>query len=403
MKSKLDFTKDKLEPLILELADLAGYETPSTYLDELLKEVKKFKDASFEGNFFLNIHYLCKEHEQRFWSEGHRKDISKWLLKARIVTDVFSTTWEAATEKYFLGFSDVEAMEKTHEFKNLKDGMNTKGVAVKNHKGEIIARIFTPHINYLLTQSKIQCTVHNSEEVKFYDGWRFMQYYTDAFKNGEQDFEKAFGVSTNTLYATAKQYVMNIHNHYYHATIIGPVTIGEGWIHWRKTYPRIITKKTIAEYGYYAGFIAKVFDLATKHPQLFRDYDNCALREHNKAKENQSDTLKVEEPIEKNRTKVLIEKEFENVKDKCFSEKIDYDNFIDILVSFFESKPYKLPKSQIKLKRGCKTKIAAIFNPIHQQLSEVILKNDSEYFKIIKVLNHFSNEADLSIYKAITR
>ena len=93
-KTKLDFTKEKLKPLILEFARLNGYEKPSTYLNELLNEVKQFQDFEFEGNFFLNVHYLCKENSTSFWSESHRKDISNWLRKAHIITDVFKTTWE---------------------------------------------------------------------------------------------------------------------------------------------------------------------------------------------------------------------------------------------------------------------------------------------------------------------
>ena len=93
-KSKLDFTKDKLKIIILQLANLNGYEQPSTYLNELLDEIKQFDSFEFECDFFLNIHYLCVENIDKFWSECHRKDISKWLKKAPIITDVFETTWK---------------------------------------------------------------------------------------------------------------------------------------------------------------------------------------------------------------------------------------------------------------------------------------------------------------------
>ncbi|HEY5371013.1 MAG TPA: hypothetical protein VIJ75_18665 [Hanamia sp.] len=112
-KSKLEFTKDKLRATVLELANLNGYENPSTYLDELLQDVEQFNDFEFKCNFFLNIHCLCKENIEKFWSEGHRKDISTWFKKAHfnpqktirvetldngkpnpINVDLFSTTWE---------------------------------------------------------------------------------------------------------------------------------------------------------------------------------------------------------------------------------------------------------------------------------------------------------------------
>lgn len=99
MKSKSDFTKDELRKIVLQLANNNGYDKPSTYLDELLQDVRQFKNFEFEQNFFLNIHYLCKENSDKFWSENHRKDISNWLRKARIFPqDVFETTWERQTE-----------------------------------------------------------------------------------------------------------------------------------------------------------------------------------------------------------------------------------------------------------------------------------------------------------------
>jgi hypothetical protein len=114
MKSKLDFTKDKLRAILLELANMNGYERPSTYLDELLNEVKQFNDSDFEFNFFLNIHHICEENAGKFWSEGHRNDITAWLNKSPfpankssvgekiidglpeiIRTPLFETTWES--------------------------------------------------------------------------------------------------------------------------------------------------------------------------------------------------------------------------------------------------------------------------------------------------------------------
>ena len=95
MAKKSDFMQDKLRAFVLELADLKGYENPSTYLNEKLDEVKEFNDFSFECDFYLNIHYLCKENADKFWSNSHKNDISDWLRKSRIWTDAFDTTWQA--------------------------------------------------------------------------------------------------------------------------------------------------------------------------------------------------------------------------------------------------------------------------------------------------------------------
>lgn len=85
IKTKLDFTPEELEQAVLKLTKLYGYEKPSEYLDELLKDVKQLNDLNFEDNFFLNIHNICKKHSDKFWSESHRKDITEWLDKSRIV------------------------------------------------------------------------------------------------------------------------------------------------------------------------------------------------------------------------------------------------------------------------------------------------------------------------------
>ncbi|MDJ1483100.1 hypothetical protein QNI16_21560 [Cytophagaceae bacterium YF14B1] len=92
--SKLSFTREKLKPIILELAGLYGYDDPVIYLNELLERVKAFDDFSFTANFYLNIHYLCKEYSDKFWSEIHRQKITTWLKGAPILTSVFDTTWE---------------------------------------------------------------------------------------------------------------------------------------------------------------------------------------------------------------------------------------------------------------------------------------------------------------------
>lgn len=98
-KNKLDFTNDKLRAIVLELANMKGYEKPSTYLDELLNVVEEFNDFEFKCNFFLNIHYLCKENSDKFWSESHKKDITNWLRKARLGFAVFNTTWEKSDQQ----------------------------------------------------------------------------------------------------------------------------------------------------------------------------------------------------------------------------------------------------------------------------------------------------------------
>jgi len=108
-----------------------------------------------------------------------------------------------------------------------------------------------------------------------------------------------------------------------------------------------------------------------------------------------------------NRTKKKIENAFETLDqlgwEYAFNNEKDYNLFVELLANFFENKHYKI-LPPIKLKRRTKTKIATVFNSIHKELSNCDkLKEDIEYFKIIRVLNHFKNLSDNDIYKHITR
>jgi hypothetical protein len=88
----------------------------------------------------------------------------------------------------------------------------------------------------------------------------------------------------------------------------------------------------------------------------------------------------------------------------AFSFEQDYILFTDILTNFFEQKPYSIPETKIQLKKSCKTKLAKSLGDIHRELSNSdTLINDSEYFKIIMVLNHFKNDSKDDLYKALTR
>jgi hypothetical protein len=108
-KSKLEFTGNKLEQTMLELANLNGYKNPSTYLDELLGQVKEFNSNELVCEFYLDVHYLCKKNAEKFWCESHRKDISEWLKKASSITSVFNNTWQNLPPQQIETKSEQEA------------------------------------------------------------------------------------------------------------------------------------------------------------------------------------------------------------------------------------------------------------------------------------------------------
>ena len=112
--------------------------------------------------------------------------------------------------------------------------------------------------------------------------------------------------------------------------------------------------------------------------------------------------------LDENKTKKVIDKAFKGFDVKgwkyAFVTEQDFKLFTSLLINFFEMKPLKLPKKVIKLKRGCKTKVASLLGELHQDLSNRDqLVNDNDYFALIKVLNHFENVNKSDLYKALTR
>jgi hypothetical protein len=119
---------------------------------------------------------------------------------------------------------------------------------------------------------------------------------------------------------------------------------------------------------------------------------------------------KEQESTEVSQTKEIILKELESIdKNKgwgyAFVNEKDLKVFVDLLTSYFEYKPFVLPQNIIILKKDCKTRFAKSLSPIHKELSNENkkLKSDIEFFKIIRVLNHFKEMSDKEIYQAITR
>lgn len=157
--SKLDYTPRKLREIVIELTELKGYERPSTFLNEHLDIVKSLDDFEFLCDFYLNIHSICKENIDLFWSEGHKKDISNWLKSAPINTNVFDETWIKTTEK-------KEAISK---------GLTMKQIAlIYYYKGQAITR---DNSNFIAIQHG-----HNSGEALFQ---KYSYYTSSANRKGK--------------------------------------------------------------------------------------------------------------------------------------------------------------------------------------------------------------------------
>ena len=115
MISKLDFYKDKLESHVVQLAGMYGHETPSTYLNELLKQVESFNDYRFTCDFYINIFNLFKKHANKFWNQRHKEDILNWLKRGPVISNSFGNVWEL-DEKAMELASDVSYFESPKTF-----------------------------------------------------------------------------------------------------------------------------------------------------------------------------------------------------------------------------------------------------------------------------------------------
>jgi hypothetical protein len=108
------------------------------------------------------------------------------------------------------------------------------------------------------------------------------------------------------------------------------------------------------------------------------------------------------------RTRQFIAKELDTLDNNmgwsyAFTNETDFNLFLDLLACFFSFKPYDIPRTTIKLKRGSLSRLASVLNPIHKELSERPLRNDVEFYKLLRVLTPVEKMTDTEIYKAITR
>lgn len=119
--------------------------------------------------------------------------------------------------------------------------------------------------------------------------------------------------------------------------------------------------------------------------------------------------LKIERQApEISRTRQFIADELDTLDNNmgwsyAFTNETDFNLFLDLLACFFSFQPYDIPKTTIKLKRGSLSRLARVLNPIHKELSERFLRNDVEFYKLLRILTPVEKMTDTEIYKAITR
>lgn len=108
------------------------------------------------------------------------------------------------------------------------------------------------------------------------------------------------------------------------------------------------------------------------------------------------------------KTRLIISNHIETIDSNlgweyAFNNQDDYDLFLNLATGFFNYNPIPSPNQIIRLKLNCKTRFAKTLNLIYKELSNRTLKSDVEFFKLIRILNHFQNLTDIEIYNAVTR
>jgi hypothetical protein len=299
----------------------------------------------------------------------------------------------AIDPRYYLTTFVNEEEQETQNYKYLKQSINENGFFGVNSENRLF-KIYTPELALIFSRTNFKVENMETQKETLINTFDYLKTYIEAYKEGEQYFEKEFKLSVNGMYSeNAKLYVKDIHDNYFH---VQHVPSQEGWSYVKKCYPFILTHEAIKKFGYYSGIVSKVEEQVKKYYQIFDTFDVC---EHNE----ETDLV----PLIENKTKKFIVQFFENMDKQgwnyAFKSEEDYSLFIDLLTKFFEYNPFTLPETVIILKRSCKTKVAKVLGEIHKELSENKLVSDTNYFSLIKVLNHFEKENDIDLYKALTR
>lgn len=107
-----------------------------------------------------------------------------------------------------------------------------------------------------------------------------------------------------------------------------------------------------------------------------------------------------------NEIESLIHQHFENMHEKgwsyAFITKEDYNYFVDLLSKDLHNEEYKLPSTEITLKRRTKTGIGRVLGELHKYKGEK-LRTDENFFNLIRILEPFKDESNQGLEKILTR
>ena len=136
--------------------------------------------------------------------------------------------------------------------------------------------------------------------------------------------------------------------------------------------------------------------------------DLIPLLGNTNSQEVTKDTSKQINDSPPSKTKAAIDEQFEKLDGKgwayAFKKEADYEIFSNLLVKYFENEKYELPNKTIGLNKRCKTRLAATLHSIHSECAFCeILKKDTGFFQIIRILEPFHSTPQTSLYHLISK
>jgi len=187
-------------------------------------------------------------------------------------------------------FRDGDA-QKTNDYEYFEWEIKNNGWYVFNIDNYKV-KIYTASLALIFISKELQARNMDNKQGTTVNGMDYLNTYLEAYKEGEQYFENEIKVSQNTLYGeNAEPYVQGLHSNFFHIQHRSP---SEGWVFVKRSYPFILTHKTVGEFGYYSGIVSKVEEQVKKHPQLFATFYKCEQNTPPQQAETKSDKLKAD-------------------------------------------------------------------------------------------------------------
>jgi hypothetical protein len=107
------------------------------------------------------------------------------------------------------------------------------------------------------------------------NGKQYIPIYVENYIKGQEYFLSNYHVKSDTLFRDSNPYIQTLHNCFFHAE---PISGKNGWEYYETTFPIVISKKVVADYGFFAGILFELKQLQKKYSTLFKDFEkNCPL------------------------------------------------------------------------------------------------------------------------------